>query len=332
MSSLFSLIDIPATIGALIIGFAASSVIWGMFCLQVWTYYLRYPNDNMGYKLLLLRHESLEVYEWLVLAIEFSETNAKNHATVSKGNWIITGIIIGMALAQLGYVHCEKVCLPNHPMVFLARVLIGTILFFSMTLTLNEATRVTRIATAALGLGAATDVVTALALSYFLQKMRTGYSASDTLIKRLIVYSVNTGALTSLFSISVVITYNVMPYNFVFMACYFILCKLYANSCLATLNTRRFVRGRGTDHQTETGPSFLMVGRSRSGAVEEFKNNRHYTPAYASSRGLEVGVKHEISVISDDAFQKTSDKAVDPVSVSSPDMPHHTAPTYMHEW
>jgi hypothetical protein len=85
---------------------------------------------------------------------------------------------------------------------------------------------------------------------------------SDTLINRLIVYSVNTGTLTSVFSVAVLVAYNLMPDNLVFIALYFILSKLYANSCLATLNTRRFVHGRGTDREEATIPTFVMVANS----------------------------------------------------------------------
>ncbi|OJT09901.1 hypothetical protein TRAPUB_13644 [Trametes pubescens] len=52
-----------------------------------------------------------------------------------------------------------------------------------------------------------------------------------------------------------------MPGNFIFMAFYFVLSKVYANSFLAALNTRRISRGRGTDAETATMPTFLMVGK-----------------------------------------------------------------------
>jgi len=53
-----------------------------------------------------------------------------------------------------------------------------------------------------------------------------------------------------------------MPDNLIFIALYFILSKLYANSCLATLNTRRFVQGRGTDREEVTIPTFVMVNNT----------------------------------------------------------------------
>lgn len=48
---------------------------------------------------------------------------------------------------------------------------------------------------------------------------------------------------------------------------------VYANSCLATLNTRKFIRGRGTDNNHNTGPSFAMVNRTLT-ALHESKLHR----------------------------------------------------------
>jgi len=160
----------------------------------------------------------------------------------SKGNYLVTGLIMGMAVAQF------------------ATAVVYTIRSFSLRLV--QADQIKTLGSIALSLGVATDIFTAASLSYFLHKMRTGYKRSDTLINRLIIYSVNTGLLTSVFSAAVLVTYNLMPANLIFIAFYFSLSKLYANSCLATLNTRRFVQGRGTDHEEATIPTFLMVANT----------------------------------------------------------------------
>jgi hypothetical protein len=64
-----------------------------------------------------------------------------------------------------------------------------------------------------------------------------------------------------------------MPDNFIYIALYFILCKLFANSCVATLNTRRFVHGRGTDHEEATIPTFLMVANTLPAPPERAKRS-----------------------------------------------------------
>ncbi|VDB99550.1 unnamed protein product [Peniophora sp. CBMAI 1063] len=307
------------TIGCLYLGWGASALVTGMLCLQTWTYFNRYPQDPWGYKALVASLMFMEaVHEAFVGHVGwfYGIENFGNPLTLlekpvwtlstqvvlgafvgtvvkicfalrvwkfSKKNILITGTIMGMALAQLG--------------------LAAAYTIRSVSLTLVEVDDIKTLATAGLALGCATDIVTAFALSYFLHKMRTGYAASDSLITRLIVYSVNTGAITSICSMAVVITYNLMSNNFVFMACYFVLSKLYANSCLATLNTRKFIRGRGTDNNHNTGPSFAMVNRTLTG-LNESKIQRD---------GLRVGIQQDVSIVSDDGYvaklQTSSKKA-----------------------
>ncbi|KAJ3478214.1 hypothetical protein NLI96_g9915 [Meripilus lineatus] len=90
------------------------------------------------------------------------------------------------------------------------------------------------IGTLSLGLGVATDVLTAGALCFFLRGLRTGYSKDDSLINRLTLYAINTGILTSAVSLATLVLYDTMPTNFIFMGFYFVLSKLYLNSFLAT--------------------------------------------------------------------------------------------------
>ena len=54
-------------------------------------------------------------------------------------------------------------------------------------------------------LGAVADVSIAAVLIFFLQRSRTGFKKSETIINRLIIYSVNTGLLTGLVAIVSVI-------------------------------------------------------------------------------------------------------------------------------
>ncbi|KAH9980031.1 hypothetical protein BGW80DRAFT_474524 [Lactifluus volemus] len=240
-------------------------VIFGMLCIQVWTYYQRYPNDSSTYKVLVVTLLTLEALHqafvghvaWFYIVTNIGNPLVLLHPPVwtlsfqtllgafvgtlvkicfgmrvwkfSKGNYFVTGFIMGMSLAQFGTA-----------IVYTIR---------SLSLRLEQAYVLKPLGTVALSLGVATDVFTAASLSYFLHKMRTGYKRSDTLINRLIMYSVNTGLLTCVVSAAVLVSYNLMPSNLIFIGWYFCLSKLYANSCLATLNTRRFVHGRGTDHE-----------------------------------------------------------------------------------
>jgi len=96
-------------------------------------------------------------------------------------------------------------------------------------------------------LGVVADVLIASALFYFLRRSRTGFKKSDTMISRLIMFTVSTGFLTSICAIASLVSILVWGRTLIYVAFYFSLGRLYSNSVLATLNARRSIRGLGED-------------------------------------------------------------------------------------
>ncbi|TEB20128.1 hypothetical protein FA13DRAFT_270389 [Coprinellus micaceus] len=203
--------------------------------------------------------------------------------TFSKHNYYITGIIAALILGQTGLAlaYCVK--------AFEFRKI-------------EAAPRLRGIATWSLSAGVVTDLAIALALCYFLRKLRTGFKKSDSLVNMLCVYAINTGILTSAVSATVLALYNVYPNFMYFMGAYFVLGNLYAISFICTLNTRRAIRGKGTDNQAST------TDKSRGGAIYMITNpsgHRAQAPANASNvmtttkQNLEIDVRQEISVLTD---------------------------------
>ncbi|KAF5379667.1 hypothetical protein D9615_005755 [Tricholomella constricta] len=160
------------------------------------------------------------------------------------------------------------------------------------------------LATYALGAGVLTDVVTAGSLSFFLRRFRTGIETSDSVVNRLTVYAINTGALTSTVSLATLLLYNFQPTSFYFMAAYSTLTKLYAISFLCTLHTRKVISGKGTDGEEgmsnvvrTQGNSFYMVDvNGQRGHHMSIMNSPYSSPI----KSIEIGVFQDVSVRSDD--------------------------------
>ncbi|KIP06228.1 hypothetical protein PHLGIDRAFT_19513 [Phlebiopsis gigantea 11061_1 CR5-6] len=315
------------TYGAAFIGTVVSAILFGVVCAQTYTYLNRYPLDRPFYKILVGVLWVLELVHSILVSHAsyfYAITNWGNSLVLlfppiwslcvqvilgaiagaivkicfamrvwrfSNGNRLVTGVIIVLALAQL-VVAC---------------------IYATRTLQLESVVVVSRlkvVGSLSLSLGTATDIVTAFALCFFLHGLRTGYSKDDSLVNRLTLYAVNTGILTSAVSVATMILYNLMPDNFIFMALYFVLSKLYANSFLATLNTRRVLRGRGTDAETNTVPTFLMVGKLTK-HDNQFQD--HVYPPSASRvpqtkedmlrSQLEVEIEQEVTVTRDSHFE-----------------------------
>jgi hypothetical protein len=106
------------------------------------------------------------------------------------------------------------------------------------------------------------DVCIAAFLVNALFKSRSGFS--ETIVKRLIVYTINTGLLTSVIAVLDLITFKTLPNGAVHLIFNFMLSKLYTNSLLASLNARSSLSGRG--RTTDDGislPVYRRTGTSR---------------------------------------------------------------------
>ncbi|KAJ3553143.1 hypothetical protein NM688_g3771 [Phlebia brevispora] len=88
--------------------------------------------------------------------------------------------------------------------------------------------------------GAVADVMIASSLCFMLWTRRTGlsHSRTDSMVNTLMLYAINTGALTSCLAVVAVIMFAIMPDNDIYLGLLFVLPKLLFNSLLANLNAR----------------------------------------------------------------------------------------------
>ncbi|KAF5344459.1 hypothetical protein D9758_014128 [Tetrapyrgos nigripes] len=103
--------------------------------------------------------------------------------------------------------------------------------------------------TTGLSLSSATDILIALSLFFLLQSMRkrigTESSVMVQVVDTLTLYTLETGLLTCVLTTASLICWLIMPTNLVFLGLHFVIAKLYANSLLASLNTRKQLREMG---------------------------------------------------------------------------------------
>jgi hypothetical protein len=76
-----------------------------------------------------------------------------------------------------------------------------------------------------LSCAAAADIMIAGSMVYLLRSRRTAFAQSRTLVNKLILYSVETGLLTSIWALVIVITFATMPHNLIALGMLFILPK-----------------------------------------------------------------------------------------------------------
>ncbi|KZP28494.1 hypothetical protein FIBSPDRAFT_259546 [Athelia psychrophila] len=90
--------------------------------------------------------------------------------------------------------------------------------------------------------GIACDGTIAASLTYYLSSYRTGTPRTEPVIQQLIWLSVNTGAVLCLMTVCSWVLFETKQAPPSCMAMHFVLTKLYINSMIATLNTRRHFR------------------------------------------------------------------------------------------
>ncbi|KAH7882570.1 hypothetical protein F5I97DRAFT_1931115 [Phlebopus sp. FC_14] len=102
------------------------------------------------------------------------------------------------------------------------------------------------------------DLCIAGALCVLLYGNRSPFERTNRLVNTLIVYAINRCLLTSVVAIVEVIVFAVSPHSLWFLAIDFVIGKLYANSFLASLNTRSALRDRSLHSRDPTVSSMRI--------------------------------------------------------------------------
>ncbi|KAF5351403.1 hypothetical protein D9757_012633 [Collybiopsis confluens] len=105
-----------------------------------------------------------------------------------------------------------------------------------------------------LALSCIVDVLITGAMMAILRRTRVKSLTMDSVIDSLIIYTLENGSVTAITTVASLVCWVAMD-NLIFLGLHFVIAKLYANSVLAMLNYRQFLR--------RTGES-----RSRSGLVD----------------------------------------------------------------
>jgi len=107
--------------------------------------------------------------------------------------------------------------------------------------------------TCGLALSALIDVLITSLMCYYLKKSHKTDSSLNYVLDTLMLYAFENGSLTCAGTCISLICWLTMPNNLIFMGLHFVISKLYANSFLATLNTRKHLQASG--HRSQVSGS-----------------------------------------------------------------------------
>jgi len=148
-----------------------------------------------------------------------------------------------------------------------------------------------------LGLGFMTvgDCYFAATLSYFLWQGKSQINTqTNSTVRILMLYTINTGLISTFFSLTCFVTYASLSRTFVYLTMYFPLSQLYINALLATLNARIWLR---TEADTVQIPLSLMFHAQNTAVVSGIQLG--LTAPTASSRHGSSAAQSIVDIKSD---------------------------------
>ncbi|KAE9383236.1 hypothetical protein BT96DRAFT_929933 [Gymnopus androsaceus JB14] len=323
MSSVHASIDL--TFGATFVGIQVAGVLLGTSTMQAWYYYTHSKDKNFlpalvatvlvfdfihqalichtGYTYLVSFYNELaklETVVWSLLAqVLFSGLTAlavqgfqTYRISMLSGNLnkVVLGNKLWLPVVVGSFVLAEFVCLLTFAIIALMRVKT----FEELSAELKG------LSIAVNALAAAGDLLIAGILTLLLQRAKTGYRSSDTMINKLTIFAVNTGTLSSLCAVASLVSILAAPNTFIYISFFFSMGRLYTNTLLATLNARKSIRDAAEGVNTRNAdnvslPSGLKHGASSSLVFQHTKDTRisiqvNATREYISDLERDMGV------------------------------------------
>ncbi|KAH9895563.1 hypothetical protein C8Q73DRAFT_789360 [Cubamyces lactineus] len=245
-ADLLGLIKPPSlnnTYGALVLGTVFGLMLYGLTVHQTYRYGRLYPKDSLWLKALvagILVMETLHITLCIVAVYYHLVDNYFNPLSLLEGHCFYAFRVyqIGSHTIYKSLVAVALVCMVCTFGFMIAATVLG------FRLSLNDFQHVSWLVSAIFGCTVLADICLAGTLVVFLLRSRTGSRRTDSLIELLIIYSINTGVLTTIFGLLGFIFAIILPGNLIYIGISVVGVKLYANSVLAVLNSRRSLSRR----------------------------------------------------------------------------------------
>ncbi|KAI0701317.1 hypothetical protein BC835DRAFT_1323317 [Cytidiella melzeri] len=274
--------DIVPTFGATLLGCLGMMGLYGITCAQSFAYFVFYPDDNRRNKALVWTLLSLDTVHVVFVChamFHYLILNYSNPIALTTGTWSLWASILVNCLTSclvqtfftfrlyvLSEVHTRRWLIPlvvslaticsaradldeiNKLLVVFAHLVFGIETAIQGLIQNDFGKFSTKIYVSALPFAVfavLSDFLIAICLCVKLHKTKSYLMTGNTAINHLIIFAVNRCLLTAGVAVLEITLFAVFPNALWYLALDFAIGKLYANSVLATLNTRHSLRVRG---------------------------------------------------------------------------------------
>uniref|UniRef100_A0A0W0G7I8 DUF6534 domain-containing protein n=1 Tax=Moniliophthora roreri TaxID=221103 RepID=A0A0W0G7I8_MONRR len=204
--------------------------LFGITLSQIYTYFKRFPRDSVSVKVLVI---AIAIFDTASVVLV---SHAAWYYFVTTGSMKVSVWSLNVELALSMFISGIAELFLTYRVWMLSAAQFLALKDFAK-FDSAKIPSILRLSSAAI-----CDTGIAISLCYFLQQKRTGYKKTDEIIDHLMIFSINSGLLTSLTSISCLVTYLVVPKTWVYHALCFLISRLYGNTFLCALNTRQILQ------------------------------------------------------------------------------------------
>ncbi|TFK33874.1 hypothetical protein BDQ12DRAFT_738538 [Crucibulum laeve] len=302
--------------GPLIIGYLLNWGLYGVLSVQVYLYYLAFPNDRLHAKILVYGTYALETLQSILIAHDAFKTFGQGFGNFNVLDsqqflWLTIPIIGGIATCLVQFFYAYRISVLSQTKLmaiiisvmsigqWIASILTGVFAVRGGTLTkLNSAA--TRTAEGAWGgFSAACDITIAACMLYELSRRGTGFKSTQALLTRIIRLVVGTGILTALTDTVTLILFNGISHPAYANASGAIVGKLYTNSMMVLFNNRLEIAGGRHTSPSNSEITTQRIFRSYTQHLQFRRSENEHDaslpvskgkrPAWDSELGIELG-------------------------------------------
>ncbi|KAF8584810.1 hypothetical protein K439DRAFT_1616425 [Ramaria rubella] len=265
-------VNLNTSLGAILAGVLISTCLYGTIVTQAYNYFLNsWRNDPLWLRLFVITFCFLETGHTVFICHAIYDSLVTNWGVVTSLNdlpWTLKSTILWSSFVGL----CLQLFLANRIRIISRRWEIFTFIHLLVWVRVALGIFVTIkdlenhnleefqakylwCFTSLMVLIVVTDSTNAIALSYYLSSNRSGIKQTDMIVNRMIMFSIESGILTSVCTIIMLIFFLSMKNKAIWLAVFVIIAKNYSNSILISLNSRSSYRNAGRTRQSTAGTS-----------------------------------------------------------------------------
>ncbi|EJD00827.1 uncharacterized protein FOMMEDRAFT_21324 [Fomitiporia mediterranea MF3/22] len=246
--------NLDTTMGAMYIGVTCAGILYGVSCVQMWLYYANYDDVWLLKSLVaaVFLCDSMNQAFIIHMLYKYLVMNFENPLELGSLVWsliieVLFNSLVGLLVQSFFTYRIYRLSGKNVYLTCLVAALVlaefGLSLAFTVEgmkmSTFTELLSLRNLSRSVNALAAVGNVSIAISMVVLLRNTKTGLRRPDSIVNRLIIFSLNTGILTSLCAIFSLITISAFPGTLIYSAFFFVLGRVYANSFMVALNVRR---------------------------------------------------------------------------------------------